>query len=765
MKELLSGENPKIGELTRRPDPISPAFPPAAQLAAPGTDPAEPIGLGFSDYFRILRKRKSTMLLLTFLCALLGVGSVLPETPLYRSSAQVEIQPLNEDLAYSKDLSPSSSQGALFPDVDLATEVRVLSTRSLLDRVVRKLDADASLQVHAPEDRMAGLRQALRLPGRAAPERLQVIEMTAGTVQVKPVRTSRVVEIQCDSPDPKLAAVFANTLASEYIEQSIETRWQSAKHTGEWLNRQLDEIKGTLEKSEDELQGYATSMNLVFAGDKDRTNVTQERLSEIQTQLSLAQGDRVAKQARYEQALSGPPDALGQVVDDPGLHTVDSKLVDLRRELAEITVTLGSAHERVKKVKAQIADLEGEQKKARDRIVERIGNDYREAERREKLLQNAYQSQAAVVSDQSAKITHYNILKREVETNRSLYDSLLQKVKEASVGAALRASNIQIIDRAEASSSPFNPDLKRGAMLGMCFGIFGSFSLVMIQEKLSRRIEAPGEAPLYINAPELGVVPAWAIDRAGYRKKDGDPAIITFQRNQSLAAEAFRVILTSMLYIGRRRPAQVIVVGSPGAGEGKTTIISNLAMGFAETNRSVLVIDCDMRRPRLHQLFELPNETGLADLLARKEPLEARDLVLAARNTRFSGVNVLTSGKLDTGAAGLLHSLRLGELIALARQQFDAVLIDTPPMLHLADARVVGSFADGVLIVVRSGQTSRESVLSVRQRLDQDGIPVLGSVLNDWNPKAAGYYGYESYSQYYSYQSKKLAAKAGKSQG
>jgi capsular exopolysaccharide synthesis family protein len=270
---------------------------------------------------------------------------------------------------------------------------------------------------------------------------------------------------------------------------------------------------------------------------------------------------------------------------------------------------------------------------------------------------------------------------------------------------------------------------------------------------------------MYINAPELGVVPAWAIDRAGYRKKDGDPAIITFQRNQSLAAEAFRVILTSMLYIGRRRPAQVIVVGSPGAGEGKTTIISNLAMGFAETNRSVLIIDCDMRRPRLHQLFDLPNETGLADLLARKNPLDARDLILAARNTRFPGVNVLTSGKLDAGAAGLLHSMRLGELISLARQQFDAVLIDTPPMLHLADARVVGSFADGVLIVIRSGQTSRESVLSIRQRLEQDGIPVLGSVLNDWNPKAAGYYGYESYSQYYSYQSRKLAAKAGKSQG
>jgi capsular exopolysaccharide synthesis family protein len=196
--------------------------------------------------------------------------------------------------------------------------------------------------------------------------------------------------------------------------------------------------------------------------------------------------------------------------------------------------------------------------------------------------------------------------------------------------------------------------------------------------------------------------------------------------------------------------AQVIVVGSPGASEGKTTVISNLAMGFAETNRSVLVIDCDMRRPRLHSLFEVSNEAGLSDMLARREPLEARDLVVAAQTTRFPGVTVLPSGSIDTGAASLLHSPRLGELIALARQQFDAILIDTPPMLHMADARIVGAFADGALLVLRSRQTSRDTALSVRRRLEADGIPVLGSILNDWNPKAAGYYGYESYSEYYS---------------
>jgi len=732
----------------------------------------EPSEIGFADYFRIVRKRKGTIILVSFACLLVGAGSMLRQRPLYRATAQVEVQAFNEEFGYSKDVSVSSNGGGMFPDVDLATQVKVLSTGSLLDRVIAKLDADPNLRIQAPADRYAAWRQALHLPANPAPGRRQAIEMTAGSVSVKAIRNSRVIEILCDSEEPQLAADFVNTLAHEYIEQSVETRWQSARHTGEWLTRQLDEVKATLEKSEDQLQGYATSVNLVFSGDKERTNVSQEKLSQLQSELSVAQADRVTKQSRYELAMAGSNEALGQVVDDTTLRGLEAKLIDLRRELAELSSTLGPAHDRVKKVKAQIAEMEADQKKARGRIVDRIANDYREADRREKLLEGEYKAQASVVSDQAAKITHYNILKREVESNQQLYESLLQKVKEASISAALRASNIQVIDEAKAPAGPFTPDLRKGASLGLLVGLFGGVGLVLAQEKMSRRIEAPGETQFYLNVPELGVVPSWSIDRVaeadnpkrffalGHSRDSSGPAITAFQRSQSLAAEAFRVILTSMLYIGRKRLAQVVVVGSPGASEGKTTVISNLAMGLAETSRSVLVIDCDMRRPRLHALFEVSNETGLASLLAGREPLCARDLVTAVQSTKFAGVSVLPSGSLETGAASLLHSVRLNELMALAREQFDAVLIDTPPMLHLADARIVGALADGVLLVVRSGHTSRDAAISVKRRLEQDGIAVFGTVLNDWNPKAAGYYGYESYSQYYSsFYSKGIAAK------
>ena len=545
----------------------------------------------------------------------------------------------------------------MFPDVDLATEVKVLGTHALMDRVIAKLSTPIpTLQIQPPQDRLASWRKALHLPASAVPARRQAIEMTAGTFVVKAIRTSRVIEIQCDSTDPNLAAAFANTMASEYIEQSIEIKVEGGaahRRSGSRVSSTKSKPRSKNRKISCRAMRHPSTWffrETKTAATYRRNGSAKSRRNSLMTLAAGRSGNFMTAGSLLRLAVSGlPPDALGQVVDDATLRVIDSKLVDLRREQAELTATLGPAHDRVRKVRAQIAEMEADQKKSRERIVDRISNDFREAERREKLLQAAYQAQSGILSEQASKITHYNILKREVETNRQLYDSLLQKVKEASISAALRASNIQVIDAAKAPRGPFAPDMKQGASLGMLFGLFGGIGLVMVQEKLKRCVETPGEAAVYLDTPELGVIPSWSIDRAadrqgrkrflatGYRKENGGAPVSVFQRSESLAAEAFRVILTSLLYIGRKRPSQVLVVGSPGASEGKTTVIANMALGFAETNRSVLLIDCDMRRPRLHELFDVSNETGLADLLSRKEPLQARDLIRAVCSFEVRG--------------------------------------------------------------------------------------------------------------------------------
>jgi capsular exopolysaccharide synthesis family protein len=222
------------------------------------------------------------------------------------------------------------------------------------------------------------------------------------------------------------------------------------------------------------------------------------------------------------------------------------------------------------------------------------------------------------------------------------------------------------------------------------------------------------------------------------------------QKSFSAFSEAFRLLLTSILFIGRRRPIQVVVVTSPGPSEGKSTVASNLALAFAETGRTALVIDCDMVRPRQHEILAVPNESGLGDLLAASEPLDARSVMTAIREGQMPGVSVMPFGAPETGAsANLLHSRRFPELIALARERFDIILIDTPPMLYMADSRIVGSLADGVMLVVRARQTQRDAAMKAGRQLTADGVPVLGVALNDWNPRLDGYYSAYDYSKYY----------------
>jgi capsular exopolysaccharide synthesis family protein len=318
-----------------------------------------------------------------------------------------------------------------------------------------------------------------------------------------------------------------------------------------------------------------------------------------------------------------------------------------------------------------------------------------------------------------------------------------------------------VIDPAQPPASPFAPDLKQGALAGLLCGMFVGVGVVLLREQMHRCVEGPGDAAFYLKAPELGVVPSRSIERRDPRDRKGllnsvfgeksdELGLITTHRSHSLIAEAFRIMVTSILFRSRRRPAQVIVVSSPGPAEGKTTVICNLAQVYAQINCRVLVIDCDMRKPRVHEVFDLPNDDGLADLLVEKDPLDVRALFRRMRNTEVPGLTAIPAGKSDASATNLIHSPRMAELITLAREQFDIILIDTPPMLHLSDTRLVASLADGVVLVLRSGKTLRDAALSARRQLAEDGTPLIGIALNDWNPKMTGYYRFDSYQDYYS---------------
>jgi capsular exopolysaccharide synthesis family protein len=410
----------------------------------------------------------------------------------------------------------------------------------------------------------------------------------------------------------------------------------------------------------------------------------------------------------------------------------------------------------------------------RGHILNRIRNEYESADRREKMLSASYLEQLRLVSDQAVKTSHYSILKREVDSARQLYDTMLQRLKEASVASALRASNIRVVDAADVPEVPYKPDVLRYVITGLLLGCCCGFGLIVFQDRADRAIHNPGETANYLHLPELAVVPVASVDsiQRGYRLprrnrssltlggpgdgpgegtgiKDDRVELITWTSKHSLVSEAFRSALTSIMFSSHagERP-RVLVLTSANPGEGKTTVVSNLGLALVEINQKVLIIDADLRRPRIHEIFGLSNdERGLSEQLLSHEHVDLIALTSSIRKTQIPGLHVLASGSARINAASLMHSERLAELMWILRDRFDTILIDTPPVVNIPDARVIARHSDGVILVLRSGVTTRDAALLAKQRFSDDGISPMGTILNNWNPKA---HGYSEYGKYYS---------------
>ena len=346
------------------------------------------------------------------------------------------------------------------------------------------------------------------------------------------------------------------------------------------------------------------------------------------------------------------------------------------------------------------------------------------------------------------KSIQYNILKREVDSNRQLYEAMLQKVKESAIASAVRASNIRVVDAAAAPGSPYKPSLKTDASMGLLGGLFLGIVFVVIRERANRTLQEPGETPFWLNLPELGVIPSASVRGRLFIKDYGRkllgegnrdlslaPAkatgaageapqdrveLVTWLQKPSAIAEAFRVVLTSLLFSGNNgsRP-RVLVVTSSSPRDGKSTVASDLAIALAEIKQKVLLIDANLRRPRQHEIFQVPNIKGLSTLLLER-PLPPERLEGIVQETRIPGLFLLPSGPTNQAAANLLYSANLPELLAQFKKEFDMVILDTPPMLQMPDARVVGRIADGVLLVLRAGQTTRDAAIAARQRFSED---------------------------------------------
>jgi succinoglycan biosynthesis transport protein ExoP len=696
------------------------------------------------EYWNKLQKRKFAILACIAIGVLGGLIFSLFQTPLYRAVTSLQVDDLNENFQNLKDQDPTSGGGAA--ESYFQTQIKVLQSRDMLERVITKLHMADRI---AEDDKKSFWSKWTRR--RTEDERLSAVheeELMRDVQQHLTVQawgTTRLAEIYYEDRDPQLAADFANTLVTEFISQSRESRWEATQGTAEWLTGHLNTLKKNLEISENQLQDYARSSGLVFTSQNG--NVADQKLQQVQEELSKAQSILTEKQANYEMAKDNPVESLPATLDDPTMRDYRQKLTELQRQHAELSSTLTPEHYKVRKVEAEIAELQQALEKERGNIQRRAADEYQAAQRRERLLARSYDEQARTVSDVNGKSIRYSTLKHEVDTNRQLYDALLLRVKQAGLAAAMRSSNVLVVDAAKPPVFPYRPNFKVNAALGLLSGLFLGVAFVLVSERLNRSIESPGLSPSYLNLPELGVIPMAEDSR---RRLDWFPAASapTLQmtplpknghapvKAHSPISEAYRGALSSILLptlngAGR----QIIVITSPEAGAGKTTVTSNLGVATAETGRRVLLIDADFRRPRLHRVFDMPNSTGLTDLLRLNTPIETTPLKSLVQATKIPGLSLMTSGPTTNSPSTLLYSPRLVEFLERMGREFDVVLIDAPPMLQFADARVMGRYSDGVILVLRAGQTKWEAAMLACQRFDEDRTRVLGTILNSWDLK------------------------------
>lgn len=726
--------------------------------------------VGLFQYWAVIRRNSRAILMASVAGLLLGFSAGFAMKSIYRAATTIEILAMNENFMNMRETNPVDNS----TDSDVSeeqTQAQLLSSVTLLKRVGARLDPQPAqaFKTKQPVPPPAWLHflnldpdwlRKLHLHpagSDAASARALLVAKAAGTLKVRPIPHTRIIEATVESPDPGLAARFLNTLAEEFIDQNQESRLVTTQHTGDWLNRELNEARDKLRQSEDAIQEYARNSGLVYTN--ETTNVATEKLQQYQQALSNATADRIAKQARFELAQSSPPNSLADILNDAMLRDLQVKITDLKRQYADLSTVFNPEFSKVRRVQAEIQSLEAAFDWNRGDVLNRIKTDYEEASNRERLLSAAYDRQTADVTGQGQKAIQYNILKRDVDSNRQLYDAMLQQMKQASIATAMRASNVRVVDQADIPILPVSPNFKLNSALGLLAGLFLSTTVVLVRSETDRMLRSHGDIKRWAELPELGAIPNANGASSSYYLYNQSPSSVasrkrrnlslsllpplikgielaTWQGSATLLAESFRGALTSILTMGENgnRP-RVLVIASGNPGEGKTTAVTNIAIAASEIRLKVLVVDADLRRPRVHYHFNLSNERGLVDCLQEQMTEEAMGLLV--RPSTVPSLDVLTSGAETTAAAQLLHSPNFAALIKRFRAEYDMILIDTPPMLQMTDARIVGRQADGVILVARAGQTARETLLAAKERFQADRIPVLGSILNDWNPKRA----------------------------
>jgi polysaccharide biosynthesis transport protein len=710
------------------------------------------------EYVRVLAKRKWTVLIcLVTIFSIVAIAS-LKMTPIYEASGSIAINKADSGLVNFNN-SPTFSLDYYDP-TEMETEVKILQSDLLALQVVKELALD-----RRPE--FGGKTPATPSSLDLAPDPLQadtgrttsLLSSFRSNLRVVLAPNTHIIEVHYRSADKDLAATVVNTLMTTYTENNFKSRFDSTMQASDWLSKQLVDLQMKVETSQEKLVHYQKEHEIL--GIDEKQNITTSKLDELNKALTAAESERMDRESVYRLVQAGDTDTItsaANALDSAGastqsvsslLDTLRSKQADLKIQAAELNTQFGPAYPKLAQINNQLKEIDIQVLAETRKIAGKIKGQYLAALQRENMLHDALENQKQEANKLNESAIEYSLLKRDLDTNRQLYEGLLEKLKEAGVSAGLRSNNFRIVDVARSPNGPIEPNIPRNLSFAFMLGLTSGVGLAFLLEGLDNTVRTTEQAQMISGLPPLGMIPLGSrTTREGNSTKRLVIAtskeaveLITQVRPQSQMAESYRALRTSLLLSNLGAPPKVIMITSALPQEGKTTTSINCAVVLAQKGIRVLLIDADLRRPSIHKTLGMGPRSGLSNVLTGSATLEQA----ITRSSILPNLSVLPAGTPPPNPAELLASTNMRDVLEQLRGQYDHIVVDTPPTLSVTDAVVLSPRADAIVLVIRSGQTTKQALRRSRDILTQVNAKVSGVLLNAVDLSSPDYYYYYEY--------------------